>query len=67
MKTYTAMVEWDPYGVWVVTVPEVPGALTQVERLDEVAENIGEAIELMTGEEPGSYELTIRKVEARAS
>lgn len=66
MKSYTVLVEWDPTGWWVATVPAIPTA-TQVRRFDEVAENIGEAIELMTGEEPGSYELTIRKVEARAS
>lgn len=49
MKTYAATCEWNPEGAWTVTVPEVPGAITQVRRLDQAVADISEALELMTG------------------
>ncbi len=59
MTTYTAHCEWDPTGWWAVTVPSVPGAITQSRRLDQVPGAIAEAIELMTGETPDDYRLKI--------
>lgn len=59
MTTYTARCEWDPTGWWAVTVPEVPGALTQSRRLDQVPEDAAEAIELMTGATPDDYRLEV--------
>jgi predicted RNase H-like HicB family nuclease len=59
MTTYTAHCEWDTTGWWAVTVPEVPGALTQSRRLDQVPVDAAEAIELMTGETPDDYRLEI--------
>ncbi len=62
MKTYTVRCEWDPSGCWVVTVPEVAGAISQAHRLDQVPGDIAEILELMTGEKAGSYALTIEPV-----
>ena len=57
MKTYTVQCEWDPTGWWVVTVPELPGAISQARRLDQVPGDVAEVIELMTGEKHGTYTL----------
>lgn len=57
MKTYQVRCEWDTTGRWVVTVPDIPGAITQSKRLDLVDRDVAEVIELMTGEQPGSYHL----------
>lgn len=48
--SYRVDAEWDDTGWWVVTVPEVPGAITQVRRLDQVAEEAAEVIEIQTGQ-----------------
>ena len=53
MKTYRVECEWDNTGWWVVTVPEVTGAVTQCKRLDKVPDDVGEALELLTGKKPG--------------
>lgn len=55
MKTYTVNCEWDPTGWWVITVPDVPGAISQARRLDQVDPNVGEIIKLMTGKKVGTY------------
>jgi len=34
MKTYAVRCEWDSTGWWVVTVPELPGAVSQARRLE---------------------------------
>jgi predicted RNase H-like HicB family nuclease len=34
--------EWDPTGWWVVTVPDVPGAITQCKHLNEVPAHGGQ-------------------------
>ncbi|MPZ26153.1 MAG: transcriptional regulator [Micromonosporaceae bacterium] len=60
MKTYTVRAEWDTTGWWVVTVPDIRGAITQSRRLDQVAGDVAEVIELMTGETPGSYEIDLQ-------
>jgi predicted RNase H-like HicB family nuclease len=61
MTTYTAWCEWDPAGWWTVTVPEVPGAITQSRRLDHVPGDVAEAIELMVGEATDGYRLEIER------
>lgn len=58
MKTYAATCEWNPEGAWTVTVPEVPGAITQVRRLDQAVADISEALELMTGSADFTVEVT---------
>ena len=47
--TYTVNAEWDDTGWWVVTVPDVPGAITQCHRLDQIAADAAEVIEIQTG------------------
>lgn len=60
MKTYIVNAEWGQSGWWVITVPEVRGAISQARRLDQVAENVHEVLELMTGEKPDQYEIDLR-------
>ena len=62
MKTYGVECEWDNTGWWVVTIPEVTGAVTQCKRLDKVPDDVGEVLELLTGKKPGTYELDIRTI-----
>lgn len=52
MTSYTVNAEWDETGWWVVTVAGVPGAVTQVKRLDQVRADAAEVIEIQTGHEP---------------
>lgn len=52
MSSYTVRVAWDETGWWVVTVVGVPGAVTQVKRLDQVAADAAEVIEIQTGLPP---------------
>ena len=44
MKTYGVECEWDNTGWWVVTIPEVTGAVTQCKRLDKVPDDVGEVL-----------------------
>jgi len=62
--TFTAVVEFDaPTGLYVGYVPELPGAHTQAETLDELKVNLHEVVELVLEElaaegqpvEPGRY------------
>lgn len=48
--SYAVHAEWDETGWWIVTVPDVPGAITQVKRLSQVREDAAEVIEIQTGE-----------------
>lgn len=48
--SYRVDVAWDPTGWWVVTVPDVPGAVTQTRTLDEAPAMAAEVIEIMTGQ-----------------
>lgn len=57
-KRYTVRCEWDEAGWWVVTVPELPGALTQSRRLDQVQVDVAEVVRLVTGQSVG-YELDV--------
>ncbi len=59
MTTYTARAEWDPTGWWVVTIPEVPGAITQARRLDQVPKDAGEVLKLMGKGNPDQYVLRV--------
>lgn len=47
--SYLVKAEWDDTGWWVVTVPDVPGAITQVKRLSQIASDAAEVIEIQTG------------------
>jgi predicted RNase H-like HicB family nuclease len=47
MKTFTAYAEWDPAaGLYVGTVPELPGVHTQAKSLEELQRNLKEVIGL---------------------
>jgi len=47
MYKITGYIEKDPEtGLYVATVPGIPGAHTQAETLDELAENLREVVEL---------------------
>lgn len=48
--SYRVNAEWDNTGWWVVTAPEVPGAITQCRRLDQVPSDAAEVIEIQIGE-----------------
>jgi predicted RNase H-like HicB family nuclease len=58
-KRYTARCEWDETGWWVVTIPELSGAVTQSRRLDQVRGDVAEVVRLLTGEPLGDYELDV--------
>ena len=46
-KTFLAYIERDPEtGLYIGSVPEIPGAHTQAETLDELRENLKEVVEL---------------------
>ncbi len=62
MKRYTVNCHWDPTGWWAVDVAEVPGAITQSRRLDQVQRDVAEVLSLMTGEKAKDYTLDIRPV-----
>lgn len=57
--SYRVDAEWDDTGWWVVSVPDVPGAITQCHRLDQVAADAAEVIEIQTGEAVDPAELDI--------
>jgi predicted RNase H-like HicB family nuclease len=46
MREFTVVIEQDGDGVYVASVPELPGCHTQAETLDELNRRIKEAIEL---------------------
>jgi predicted RNase H-like HicB family nuclease len=46
----------------VVTVPELPGAVSQARRLEQVSGDVAEVVELMTGEKPGAYAIEVEQV-----
>lgn len=46
MREFTVVIEQDEDGVYVASVPELPGCHTQAENLDELNRRIKEAIEL---------------------
>ncbi len=46
MREYTVVIEQDEDGIYVASVPELPGCHTQAKTLDELNRRIKEAIEL---------------------
>jgi len=46
MREFTVIIEKDEDGIYVASVPELPGCHTQAETLDELNRRIKEAIEL---------------------
>jgi predicted RNase H-like HicB family nuclease len=46
MKEFTVVIEQDEDGIYVASVPELPGCHMQAETLDELNRRIKEAIEL---------------------
>lgn len=46
---YRVNAEWNDAGWWVVTVPDVPGAITQCRHLNQIASDAAEVIEIQTG------------------
>lgn len=58
-KSYAARCVWDETGWWVVTMPELSGAVTQSRRLGQVPRDIAEVVRLLTGELPEDYELDV--------
>lgn len=46
MREFTVVIEQDEDGIYVASVPELPGCHTQAETLDELNIRIKEAIEL---------------------
>lgn len=49
---FKALIEQDEDGVYVASVPELPGCYTQGKTLEEVRSRIKEVIELVLEEEP---------------
>ena len=52
MREFTVLIEQDEDGIYVASVPELPGCHTQAETLDELNRRIKEAIELYLEVEP---------------
>jgi predicted RNase H-like HicB family nuclease len=46
MREFTVVIEQDEDGIYVASVPELPGCHTQAKTLDELNSRIKEAIEL---------------------
>jgi predicted RNase H-like HicB family nuclease len=46
MTEFTVVIEQDEDGIYVASVPELPGCHTQARTLDELSQRIKEAIEL---------------------
>lgn len=46
MREFTVIIEQDEDGIYIASVPELPGCHTQAETLDELNRRIKEAIEL---------------------
>ncbi|MFH1545629.1 MAG: type II toxin-antitoxin system HicB family antitoxin [archaeon] len=44
-KQFDVLIERDEDGVYVASVPELPGCYTQADSLDELVKNVKEAIE----------------------
>jgi predicted RNase H-like HicB family nuclease len=62
-KTFTAFVEYDDESkLYVGTIPNVPGAHTQAETLDELRQNLQEVLELCLEENPEIVDETLHFV-----
>jgi predicted RNase H-like HicB family nuclease len=52
-QSYTAIIEQDTAtGYYVAYIPDLPGAHTQAETLEELKDNIQEVVELVLKEQP---------------
>ncbi len=52
MKIFAAYIEWDPdTGLYVGTIPSIPGAHTQGATLDELQKNLREVTDLCLEED----------------
>ena len=56
MREFTVIIEQDEDGIYVASIPELPGCHTQAETLDELNRRIKEAIELYLEVEPENGE-----------
>ena len=54
VKTYRVRFELDETGMYAVTVPEVPGCITQAETVPRGLELIRDALGLLIGEQPAA-------------
>jgi len=45
---------------WAIDIPEVPGVFTQVKRLDQVAEQVADAIATLTGADPATVDVDLK-------
>jgi len=62
-KVFTAFVEYDEESkLYVGIIPNVPGAHTQAETLDELQHNLQEVLELCLEENPGFANEVLRFV-----
>jgi predicted RNase H-like HicB family nuclease len=52
MREFTVVIEQDEDGIYIASVPELPGCHTQAETFDELNKRIKEAIELYLEVEP---------------
>lgn len=52
MREFTVIIEQDEDGIYVASVPELPGCYTQAKTLDELNSKIKEAAELCFEVEP---------------
>ncbi len=57
MRTFTAVIEYDPEsGMYVGSVPAMPGAHTQAATLDDLQRNLKEVLELCLEEYEGDLD-----------
>ncbi|GAA1307039.1 hypothetical protein [Pseudonocardia xinjiangensis] len=59
--SYQVAATWDNTGRWVVTIPDIPSAITQCRRLDRIPADAAEVIEIQTGRavDPSAIELHV--------
>lgn len=50
-RSFAVVIEWDPDGGFIASVPALPGCHTQGETLDELRGNVREAVELYLEDE----------------
>jgi predicted RNase H-like HicB family nuclease len=56
MREFTVVIEQDEDGIYIASVPELPGCHTQAETLDELSRRTKEAIELYLEVEAGKID-----------
>jgi len=66
MKNYTVYIEQDEDGLYVGSVPSIPGCYTQGKTVDELTENLKEVIRLCvrnTDQDTGSRFVGVQNIE----